>query len=56
MRGRVRLVQLASLLTVLPAVFGAPRVGAKVGLFAVSAPDVVSSGHADWDWFRVEPG
>jgi hypothetical protein len=30
-------------------------VGAKVGVFALSGPAATASGHADWDWFRVEP-
>ena len=29
-------------------------VGAKVGLFAAAPPGAPASGHADWDWFRVE--
>jgi hypothetical protein len=29
-------------------------VGAKVGLFATSLPGAASTGHADFDWFRVE--
>ena len=28
---------------------------AKVGLFAGGAPGSARLGHADWDWFRVEP-
>lgn len=30
-------------------------VGAKVGLFASTAPGAVSAGHADFDWFHVTP-
>lgn len=30
-------------------------VGAKAGLFAAGAPQTVSAGHADFDWFRVTP-
>jgi beta-xylosidase len=30
-------------------------VGAKVGLFAVAAPDATGTGFADFDWFHVEP-
>lgn len=29
-------------------------VGAKIGLFATSAAEAAKTGHADWDWFRVE--
>ena len=28
---------------------------AKVGLFAVGRPGSAALGHADWEWFRVEP-
>ena len=30
-------------------------VGAKVGLFAMGRPASAALGHADWDWFHVEP-
>lgn len=30
-------------------------VGAKVGVFALSAPAATSTGHADFDWFRLSP-
>jgi hypothetical protein len=29
-------------------------IGAKVGLFCVSKPDVRMGGYADFDWFRVD--
>ena len=29
-------------------------VGAKVGVFAAAAPGAATTGHADWDWFRIE--
>ncbi|SEN57994.1 Beta-xylosidase [Mucilaginibacter gossypiicola] len=29
-------------------------IGAKVGLFCISAPDVRMGGYADFDWFRVD--
>ena len=29
-------------------------VGAKVGVFAATAPGATAPGYADWDWFRVE--
>ncbi|HWA09414.1 MAG TPA: glycoside hydrolase 43 family protein [Opitutaceae bacterium] len=30
-------------------------VGAKVGVFALAGPAATSTGHADFDWFRVSP-
>jgi hypothetical protein len=30
-------------------------VGAKTGLFVIPADGTNGGGHADWDWFRVEP-
>lgn len=29
-------------------------IGAKVGLFCISKPDVRMGGYADFDWFRVD--
>lgn len=30
-------------------------IGAKVGLFCISKPDVRTGGYADFDWFRITP-
>jgi hypothetical protein len=30
-------------------------VGAKVGVFALTAPAATSTGHADFDWFHLSP-
>lgn len=29
-------------------------IGAKVGLFCISKPDVRTGGYADFDWFRID--